>query len=231
MINMSADGDKKPSLKVQIIGILIVVLLVLFCNSAKGQQDITLGWNPETNPDVAGYILHYGDSSGNYNINFDAGTNTIVTVPNLALTANLYFAVTSYDTNGVESAPSTEVYLSPTMSDFLKGHVSFTNGVDYLSFANGNLFGYYGWVGFPWFYHLDLGYEYLYDANDGQGSVYLYDYASGTWWYTNPRIFPVLYDFSLNQWLFYYPDTKNPGRYTSEPRMFFNYGTKQKFTK
>ncbi len=116
---------------------------------------------------------------------------------------------------------------------FFNGEVPLNNGVYYLSFPNGNFFGYYSYLSDPrYIYHFDLGYEYLFDANDGRGGIYFYDFASQTFFYTSPAYpFPYLYDFSLNAVLYYYPDTNNPGRYTSNPRYFYNFATGQIITK
>ena len=81
-------------------------------------------------------------------------------------------------------------------------------------------------------YHFDLGYEYWFDAQDGKSGVYLYDFQSGSFFYTSPSFpFPYLYDFSLNAVLYYYLDTKMPGHYTTNPRYFFNFNTGQIITK
>jgi hypothetical protein len=46
---------------------------------------------------------------------------------------------------------------------------------------------------------------------------------SHDFWYTNPATFPFVYDFTLQTWLYYYPNTQNPGHYTTNPRYFYNY--------
>ena len=51
---------------------------------------------------------------------------------------------------------------------------------------SGNIFGYYNYQYFPILYHYDLGFEYFLDANDGENGAYLYDFASGHWFYTSP---------------------------------------------
>jgi hypothetical protein len=114
---------------------------------------------------------------------------------------------------------------------FFTGETALTNGVYYLQFAgDGKLFGYYNYQAFPWLYHYDLGFEYFVDANDGNAGAYLFDLASGHWFYTSPGLFPQLYDFSAGTWLYYFPDTKNPGHYTTNPRYFSNLGTGMIFT-
>ena len=111
---------------------------------------------------------------------------------------------------------------------FFTGQAPLTSGVDYLAFPNGNFFGYYAFLSDPdYLYHFDLGYEFLYDAKDGQGGLYLYDFASSDFFYTSPTFpFPYLYDFGLQSVLYYYPDPNNPGRYnTNGVRYFYDFST------
>ncbi len=113
---------------------------------------------------------------------------------------------------------------------FFNGEVTLSNGVLYLAFpGNGNIFGYYAYLSDPRFiYHFDLGYEYWFDGNDGVGGLYLYDFASDSFFYTSPTFaFPYLYDFKLNAFLYYFPDPDNPQRYTTAPRYFYNFTTGQ----
>ena len=120
---------------------------------------------------------------------------------------------------------------------FFTGEAALGNGVYYLSFANGNYFGYYGYLnvaGDPYYlYHFDLGYEYIFDAADGNRGVYFYDFASQTFFYTSPTFpFPYLYDFTLNTVLYYYPDPNHAGRYnTNGYRFFYRFDTGQIFVK
>ncbi len=108
---------------------------------------------------------------------------------------------------------------------FFAGEVPLSNGVFYLAIPNGNLFGYYSYLSDPhYIYHFDMGYEYVTDANDGNGGTYMYDFASSHWWYTARQQsvpFPYIYDFSLKTTLYYEPDAKNAGHYTTKPRYFY----------
>ena len=113
---------------------------------------------------------------------------------------------------------------------FFKGEVILPNGLSYLTLGNGNTFGYYGYLSDPHFiYHLDMGYEYWFDAADGHDGIYFYDFKSGSFFYTSPGFpFPYLYDFNLNTFLYYYPDPNNPSRYnTNDTRYFYNFATGQ----
>jgi len=109
MLQCRIAGLGKPSSKGQ-IGILgLVLLFLLLCAKVRGQQSITLAWNPDADPSVAGYALYYGTASHDYSTRIDAGTNITASVSNLLQGPTYYFAATAYDTNGVESPPSNEV--------------------------------------------------------------------------------------------------------------------------
>jgi hypothetical protein len=109
---------------------------------------------------------------------------------------------------------------------FFTGETALGGGWYYLQFPNGTPFGYYSYLPDQHFiYHIDLGFEYLFDANDANNGIYFYDFASSSFFYTSPSTFSFLYDFSLNAWLYYLPDVANPGRYTHNPRWFFNFAT------
>ena len=117
---------------------------------------------------------------------------------------------------------------------FFNGEVSLGSGVYYLQLAaSGNPFGFYAYLSDNrYIFHYDLGYEYLFDANDSQSGLYLYDFTSGSFFYTSRTFpFPYLYDFSLKAVLYYFPNPQQPGRYTSGPRYFYNFATGTVITK
>ena len=63
---------------------------------------------------------------------------------------------------------------------------------------------------------------YVADAGDGKSGVYLYDFASGGFFYPSPAFpFPYLYDFSLNTVLYYYPNPSQAGHYNTDGYRFF----------
>ena len=116
---------------------------------------------------------------------------------------------------------------------FFTGEVSLGNDVYNLTFPNGTNFGYYAYLSDPrYIYHYDLGFEYTFDANDGSNGIYLYDFASSSFFYTSPSFpFPYLYDFSLQSVVYYYPNTTSAGHYTSSPRYFYEFRTGTIITK
>lgn len=78
------------------------------------EQTITLGWTPPTAyidgtqiTDLAGYILHYGQSPGNYDHSIDVGnvTSYSITLP----AGTWYFSAKTYTAAGTESNYSNEI--------------------------------------------------------------------------------------------------------------------------
>jgi hypothetical protein len=70
---------------------------------------VTLAWDPNTESDIAGYKLYYGNASESYSQVIDVANTTLYTVNNLTNGNTYYFAVTAYDTSGYESEHSNEV--------------------------------------------------------------------------------------------------------------------------
>ncbi len=94
----------------------ILFCLILFTTVTAFAGDVTLSWDaPTTNEDgtplsdLAGYIVYYGTSSGNYTTNINVGNVTTYQITNLADGLTYYFAVTAYDTVANQSSYSTEV--------------------------------------------------------------------------------------------------------------------------
>lgn len=69
----------------------------------------TLTWNVNTSSSVAGYKVYMGTASGVYSLPTDVGNVLTYQVNNLQVNTTYYFAVTDYNTSGVESGFSNEV--------------------------------------------------------------------------------------------------------------------------
>ena len=72
----------------------------------------TLEWDPNAEPDLAGYRLYYGLSSGDYQYSVDVGNQTTYTITDLEASKTYYIAATAYNTTGLESGYSNEVVFS-----------------------------------------------------------------------------------------------------------------------
>jgi hypothetical protein len=88
---------------------LVVVVMLMWCAGAEGAPDVTLAWDPSPETDIAGYKLHYGLGSGQYDQFIDVRNATTAVVSGLAVGQTFYFVVTAYNTAGIESLPSNEV--------------------------------------------------------------------------------------------------------------------------
>lgn len=94
---------------------LLILLSIFFPLPQNAQAaQATLTWNPNSEPDLLGYIVHYGTVSGNYQVKMDVGNNTQASVSNLQDGGTYYFAVTAYDSSGNDSVYSNEVVYSAT---------------------------------------------------------------------------------------------------------------------
>jgi hypothetical protein len=72
-------------------------------------------WIPNTEATLAGYKIHYGTASGEYQTVIDVGLPTVqdnrvqTTISDLADSTSYYAVATAYDTEGIEGEPSDEV--------------------------------------------------------------------------------------------------------------------------
>lgn len=82
-------------------------------------RPITLAWNPGPAPDVVGYILYQGSTSGEYTSSTNVGNQTMAVVTDLRVGIPRFFAVTAFDRNGYESDFSNEINYTPSEADRL----------------------------------------------------------------------------------------------------------------
>lgn len=71
---------------------------------------LSLNWNSNTESDLAGYRVYYGNTSGIYTSSEDAGNVTSYEISNVTNGKTYYISLRAYDTSGNESASSQEVY-------------------------------------------------------------------------------------------------------------------------
>lgn len=70
---------------------------------------ITLAWDANTEPDLAGYNIYYGQTSGDYGTSLNVGNVTERTITGFVNGKTYYFAATAYDEDNNESAFSEEL--------------------------------------------------------------------------------------------------------------------------
>lgn len=117
--------------------------------SVQAGKNITLAWNPSSDGRTAGYKIHYGLASQNYDQTVDVGNATSATLAIPADGSTYYFVATAYDQTGVESPFSNEatfnVPAAPTLASARSaaGQFSFavngTSSATYVVEASTNL--------------------------------------------------------------------------------------------
>lgn len=78
---------------------------------------VRLAWT-DSDPTVTGYYVYYGTYSGGYTQAIDVGDTTNALISGLWFGTNYFFAVTAYNSNGVQSAYSPEVSYMPFGAPF-----------------------------------------------------------------------------------------------------------------
>ena len=107
---------RKPELSsLHALPFIFILALILFISTTNVYSaQVTLVWIPNTESDLAGYKVYYGNSSGNYDTNVDVGNQTSYTFSGLVSAKTYYIVATAYDTSGNESTYSDEaVYNVP----------------------------------------------------------------------------------------------------------------------
>lgn len=72
-------------------------------------SQVTLAWDQNPEPDIAGYKVHYGTSTRNYEHRVDVGNYTSCTISDLQEGTTYYFAATAYNSQLNESDFSEEI--------------------------------------------------------------------------------------------------------------------------
>jgi hypothetical protein len=106
----------------------------MFVSFMANGADVTLAWDPNSEPNVQGYRLHYGLRSGNYMGSLDVGNVTRSTAA-LPFGGETYFlSLTAYNTHQLHSDFSNEVSFRPPVKP---GAVVNTNQLNLVTDGNG----------------------------------------------------------------------------------------------
>jgi chitinase len=92
-------------------------LLWAMLSSAAYAASVELEWDPNTEPQLAGYKVYWGNSSGNYTNSKNVGNTTFCTITELDEGKTYYFAATAYDGDGTESGYSDQITYTVPLSD------------------------------------------------------------------------------------------------------------------
>ena len=92
------------------INLIAIIFLATFfpVNTMAGQVVLECDFNSE--PEISGYIIHWGVASRNYSESVDVGNQNRYTLSGLNDGSTYYFSVTAYDWLGNESSYSNEAF-------------------------------------------------------------------------------------------------------------------------
>ncbi len=94
-------------IKRTLIAYVPIILLLGFCSQVMAAS-VHLAWDASASPNISGYKIYIGNSSGAYDRILSVGNLTSYTIPDL-VEGTWYFAVTAFDTSGNESNFSNEI--------------------------------------------------------------------------------------------------------------------------
>lgn len=89
--------------------LMLIGACILAATHAICAPSVTLAWDANPEPDIAGYELSYGGSPGNYSSVINVGNNTTTDITGLTQGQTYYFAVSAYNSEGLKSPPSPEI--------------------------------------------------------------------------------------------------------------------------
>jgi hypothetical protein len=92
---------------ISLVTLFVITLLITHISVYSAQ--ITLQWEPNSEPDLAGYIIYVGYSSRNYQSAYDVTNYTSCTITNLEEGRSYFFAAKAYDIHENASDFSEEV--------------------------------------------------------------------------------------------------------------------------
>lgn len=84
-------------------------LALLFVAARLEAGSVTVAWDPNPEPNIAGYTVYWGTQSGVYTASRAVVGATSLTIPNLLDGRTYYFVVQAYNTSGLRSDYSLEV--------------------------------------------------------------------------------------------------------------------------
>ena len=88
-----------------------LLILLLIAQSARASDSVTLYWDKNTEPDIAGYRVHFGPISNPFSSTVDVQSNS-ANVGGLVTGTTYLMAVSAYTTTGAESGYSSPIAIT-----------------------------------------------------------------------------------------------------------------------
>jgi hypothetical protein len=91
-----------------------LLLALFYCTSLPGQSSLTLAWDDDGDPEVAGFLVYYGPASQDYTQIVPTGLQFSYTITGLVGGVTNYFEIAALDADGNELSYSDEIsYIAP----------------------------------------------------------------------------------------------------------------------
>jgi len=114
--------------------LLLLAILSLLVPAAHAAQ-VTVAWDPNPEPEVAGYKIYYGTSPGSYTASLDAGNATSILISGLQDGATYFFSAVAYDASNNESGFSNEIIYAVPAGASAGGESSSGGGACFIATA------------------------------------------------------------------------------------------------
>ena len=114
--------------------LLLLAILSLLVPAAHAGQ-VTVAWDANPEPEVAGYKIYYGTSPGSYTASLDAGDATSILISGLQDGATYFFSAVAYDTSHNESGFSNEITYAVPAGAAAAGESSSGGGACFIATA------------------------------------------------------------------------------------------------
>lgn len=108
--------------------LVVLGLCAITLSLVSASTSVQLAWGANTEPDLAGYRILYGTTSGNYTRTIDVGNVTTYVVSALIANTTYYFTVVAYDQAGNVSEPSNEIVFTSSTYDVTAAETGPTTG-------------------------------------------------------------------------------------------------------
>jgi hypothetical protein len=108
-INKSFFASKRRILQIFFFNPLYIILFIFISFAATLAGELKLAWDPNAEPDLAGYIIYYGTAPLTFDKSVDVKNVTTYTLTDLDLCTHYYIVATAYDSFNNISDYSNEV--------------------------------------------------------------------------------------------------------------------------
>lgn len=116
--------------EVFLIGLFVGMGILSSVIPTFASQSVQLNWSPSASPDVVGYNIYYGGTTGDYTNEVSVGNTTNVIVSGLIDNTTYFFAAKTINSDGLESAYSVQTtYIVPTAAAVFGSPIFSSNAV------------------------------------------------------------------------------------------------------